>query len=283
LGAQDDKGAAAFCGLKAIIDARKELKGDVLFCPVASHKLGGWGTRTLLKSGVRADYCINLEHSANTIGSVIVGSIRVRLHASTPGLFFRFTEEARRAYFNPVEQQALFMQKFGRSLTALEPGGWLTFTPHPQLPDFPMIRYDVISKEHVRPLLHLAAEPNVGLAAGQRRKHAHSWAKKIGSRLANRLRAFLLGNETRDSACGLKAFRREVFLRLPHFDNMHRFLPALVIREGLQVRHLDVIDRQRRHGMSKYGVIDRALAGMLDLIGVWWLIRRRLGAPQRRR
>lgn len=136
---------------------------------------------------------------------------------------------------------------------------------------------------YVRPLLHLAAEPNVGLAAGQRRKHAHSWAKKVGSRLANRLRARLLGDETRDSACGLKAFRREVFLRLPHFDNMHRFLPALVIREGLQVRHLDVIDRQRRHGMSKYGVIDRALAGMLDLIGVWWLIRRRLGVPQRRR
>ena len=79
LGAQDDKGglAAAFCGLKAIIDTHTELKGDVLFCPVASHKLGGWGTRTLLKNGVRADYCINLEHSANTIGSVIVGSIPI--------------------------------------------------------------------------------------------------------------------------------------------------------------------------------------------------------------
>jgi len=150
LGAQDDKGglAAAFCGLKAIIDTHTELKGDVLFCPVASHKLGGWGTRTLLKNGVRADYCINLEHSANTIGSVIVGSIRVRLHSNTPGLFFRFTAEARRTYFNPIEQQALFVQKFGPSLTPIKPGGWLTFTPHPQLPDFPMIRYDVISKDH---------------------------------------------------------------------------------------------------------------------------------------
>ena len=60
----------------------------------------------------------------------------------------RFTEEARRTYSNPIEQQALFVQKFGPSLTGLKPGGWLTFTPHPQLPDFPMIRYDVISKEH---------------------------------------------------------------------------------------------------------------------------------------
>ena len=135
---------------------------------------------------------------------------------------------------------------------------------------------------YLPPLLRLAAEPRVGLAAGQRRKHAHSWAKKIGSRFANRLRSSLLGDDTRDTACGLKAFRKEVFLQLPHFDNMHRFLPALVMREGFEVRHLDVTDRQRRHGASKYGVIDRALAGALDLIGVWWLIRRRLRDPQSR-
>jgi glycosyltransferase involved in cell wall biosynthesis len=107
---------------------------------------------------------------------------------------------------------------------------------------------------YLPPLLRLATEPKVGLAAGQRRKHAHSWVKKIGSRLANRLRSSLLKDNTIDTACGLKAFRKEVFLRLPYFDNMHhRFLPALVMREGLEVRHLDVTDRQRRHGASKYG------------------------------
>jgi dolichol-phosphate mannosyltransferase len=124
------------------------------------------------------------------------------------------------------------------------------------------------------------AEPGVGRAAGQRIKHAHSRAKRIGSRLANRLRAALLHDNTRDSACGLKAFRRDVFLRLPYFDTMHRFLPALVQRDGLAVRHLDVVDRDRLHGRSKYGVIDRAIVGFLDLLGVRWLIKRRKPGPE---
>jgi dolichol-phosphate mannosyltransferase len=123
-------------------------------------------------------------------------------------------------------------------------------------------------------LLALLDEPGVGLVAGQRIKHAHSQAKRIGSRLANRLRAALLHDNTNDTACGLKAFRREVFLRLPYFDTMHRFLPALVRHDGLAVRHLDVTDRARRHGRSKYGILDRAMVGLVDLIGVRWLIKR---------
>jgi dolichol-phosphate mannosyltransferase len=129
-------------------------------------------------------------------------------------------------------------------------------------------------------LLALAADHDVGLAAGQRIKHAHSHAKRIGSRFANGLRAWLLHDNTRDTACGLKAFRRDLFLSLPYFDTMHRFLPALVQREGLAVRHLDVVDRDRQHGRSKYGVIDRAVLGLLDLIGVAWLIKRHRRLPE---
>jgi glycosyltransferase involved in cell wall biosynthesis len=129
-------------------------------------------------------------------------------------------------------------------------------------------------------LLALLDEPGVGLVAGQRVKHAHSQAKRIGSRLANRLRARLLHDNTADSGCGLKAFRRAVFLRLPYFGTMHRFLPTLVQRDGLAVRHLDVIDRPRRHGRSKYGIIDRAMVGLLDLVGVRWLIKRGRRKPE---
>jgi dolichol-phosphate mannosyltransferase len=129
-------------------------------------------------------------------------------------------------------------------------------------------------------LLALMAEPGVGLAAGQRIKHAHSHAKRIGSRFANRLRAWLLHDNTRDTACGLKAFRKDVFLSLPYFDTMHRFLPALVQHEGLAVRYLDVVDRDRQHGRSKYGVIDRAIVGFFDLVGVVWLIKRGSRMPQ---
>jgi acetylornithine deacetylase/succinyl-diaminopimelate desuccinylase-like protein len=150
LGAQDDKGgiAAAITAVDSVIRSGVKLNGDVLVCPVATHKLGGTGTRTLMKNGVHADLCINLEHAANTIGSVIVGSIRVKIKTTTPGLFFRFTPEARAKYFNAIEQQCELIRRFGTSLGTTLPGNWLRFTPHPDLPNFPMIRYDWIHKEH---------------------------------------------------------------------------------------------------------------------------------------
>jgi dolichol-phosphate mannosyltransferase len=119
-----------------------------------------------------------------------------------------------------------------------------------------------------------AGGPRVGLAAGQRTARKDGTAKSLASRFANGLRGRILRDGTRDSGCGLKALRRAVFLRLPFFDGWHRFLPALVIREGYAVVHLDVVDRPRRFGRSKYGILDRGLRGALDLFGVWWLIRR---------
>lgn len=134
---------------------------------------------------------------------------------------------------------------------------------------------------HLLTLVALAEAPEVGLAAGQRVAHAHSPAKRFASRVANGVRARILHDRTRDTACGLKAFPREVFLRLPYFASMHRFLPVLVMREGLAVRHLDVLDRPRLHGKSKYGLAGRAAVGVVDLVRVWWWLRRRgaAGAP----
>jgi len=119
----------------------------------------------------------------------------------------------------------------------------------------------------------------VGLAAGQRVGRKASGFKRFQSRLANRVRGAILRDGTRDSGCGLKAFRRDVFLALPYFDGLHRFLPALVRRDGFDVIYLDVVDRERRHGVSNYGMWDRLWVGILDLAGVWWLVRRRRRVP----
>ena len=124
-----------------------------------------------------------------------------------------------------------------------------------------------------------AGGPSVALAAGQRVGRKASLGKRLASRFANKLRGSILKDNTRDSGCGLKALKREVFLQLPYFDSWHRFLPALVIREGYGIVHIDVHDRHRRHGTSKYGIFDRALIGILDLFGVWWLRRRRKNIP----
>lgn len=121
--------------------------------------------------------------------------------------------------------------------------------------------------------------PEVGMVAGQRLKRTDSFMKKHGSRFANGLRSWMLNDQARDSGNGLKAFRRHVWLSLPYFDHWHRFLPALVVREGYEMRFIDVVDRPRRFGTSKYGVLDRALVGIVDLFGVWWLRRRRRVIP----
>lgn len=124
-----------------------------------------------------------------------------------------------------------------------------------------------------------AGGPRVAIAAGQRLKRTDSSAKRLASRFANGLRSAILKDGTRDSGCGLKALRRDVFLLFPYFDGWHRYLPALAIREGYAVVHIDVVDRSRRHGASKYGILDRGLKGALDLFGVWWLLKRRRRVP----
>ncbi len=95
-----------------------------------------------------------------------------------------------------------------------------------------------------------------------------------------RVRGAVLRDGTRDTGCGLKAFRRDLFLALPYFDGLHRFLPALVRREGYDIGYVDVVDRPRRAGRSNYGMWDRLWVGILDLFGVWWLIRRRRSVPR---
>jgi dolichol-phosphate mannosyltransferase len=125
-----------------------------------------------------------------------------------------------------------------------------------------------------------AGTPRVGLVAGQRLGRRASAFKRLQSRVANAVRSAVLRDGTRDTGCGLKAFRRDVFLAMPYFDGLHRFLPALVRRDGFDIAYVDVIDRPRRHGRSNYGAFDRLWVGIADLFGVRWLIRRRRRVPQ---
>ena len=120
----------------------------------------------------------------------------------------------------------------------------------------------------------------MGLIAGQRVGRRSGAFKSLQSRIANGVRGMVLRDGTRDTGCGLKAFRRDAFLALPYFDGLHRFLPALFRRDGYLIGYVDVIDRPRRHGRSNYGLWDRLWVGILDLAGVWWLIRRRKRVPQ---
>ena len=112
------------------------------------------------------------------------------------------------------------------------------------------------------------------LIAGHRTRRQDTWVKRHTSRFANRVRAGLLHDATPDTGCGLKLFQREAFLALPHFDHMHRYLPALFIRAGGRVVSVPVNHRPRTRGTSKYGTLDRLWVGVFDLVGVYWLQRR---------
>ena len=124
------------------------------------------------------------------------------------------------------------------------------------------------------PRLLAQAGPALTLIAGHRTARRDSWVKRRTSRVANLVRAGLLHDATPDTGCGLKVFSRAIFLELPHFDHMHRYLPALFIRAGGQVISVPVHHRPRLRGTSKYGTLDRLWVGLFDLVGVYWLQRR---------
>ena len=112
------------------------------------------------------------------------------------------------------------------------------------------------------------------MVAGERTKRQDSWRKRAASRYANGFRRWLLADNAKDTGCGLKAFRRDAFLALPYFDHMHRYLITLMLREGYEVRFVAVGHRARTSGRSKYGVWDRLVVGVSDILGVLWLKRR---------
>lgn len=127
--------------------------------------------------------------------------------------------------------------------------------------------------------LRVSSDPRLAMLAGWRVRRNDSWVRRLSSGVANRVRAAVLGDATPDTGCGLKLFGRATFLDLPNFDHMHRFLPALVRREGLVVESVPVNHRPRQRGRSKYGIGNRLWAGLVDLAGVAWL-QRRVRLPQ---
>ena len=127
-------------------------------------------------------------------------------------------------------------------------------------------------------ILGATDEPDRLMITGRRAKRRDSWLKRAASRVANTVRARLLEDATPDTGCGLKVFTRAAFLEMPAFDHMHRFLPALMVRQGGRVVSVPVNHRARTRGVSSYGIWDRLWVGVVDLLGVMWL-RRRAIAP----
>lgn len=122
----------------------------------------------------------------------------------------------------------------------------------------------------------LARVGDVDMACGWRRERRDSFSKKAGSKIGNFVRRLFTHDGVPDTGCSLKAFRREVVPPWAYFRGLHRFLPAVAQMQGFRVESVPVSHRPRHAGRTKYGNLSRALVGVADLVGVWWLRRRRI-------
>lgn len=127
-----------------------------------------------------------------------------------------------------------------------------------------------------------AGLPKLGMVSGVRVKRQDNFLRRLSSHIGNGVRRWVLNDGAKDVGCSLKAFRRDAYLALPYFDHMHRFVIALMLREGYEVRFVDVNHRPRLRGHSKYNVRKRILVGLTDLAGVLWLRRRFRGPTEPR-
>lgn len=109
---------------------------------------------------------------------------------------------------------------------------------------------------------------------GNRRRRQDTWVRRVSSKIANKIRNFLLNDECPDTGCSLKMFSKQLFLELPHFNHLHRFLPSLFKRQGATIVNIPVHHRERMKGKSKYGLHNRLWVGIIDLFGVMWLMKR---------
>lgn len=109
---------------------------------------------------------------------------------------------------------------------------------------------------------------------GNRKKRDDSLLKRFSSKVGNGIRRSLLDDGCPDTGCSLKLFPRQAFLQQPHFNHLHRYIPALFKRAGYECINIPVNHRPRLHGISKYGVMNRLFVGIHDLIGVRWLMKR---------
>ena len=113
-------------------------------------------------------------------------------------------------------------------------------------------------------------------ALGWRGRRHDPWLKRLSSRIANRVRTSVLHDESRDSACTLRAMRRQCMAAIAPYHGMHRFVPTMLRQAGFRIIEVEVRHRPRRHGTSKYGVRNRALRAFVDLLAVRWIGSRRV-------
>ncbi len=114
------------------------------------------------------------------------------------------------------------------------------------------------------------------MVIGWRAERKDTFVKRISSKLANAIRDAIVDDGVHDTGCSLKVMRTDLLLKLPRFKNMHRYFPILMKMQGARIKEVAVNHRERNAGVSKYGTLDRALAGVYDLVGVAWLLKRHI-------
>ncbi len=140
-----------------------------------------------------------------------------------------------------------------------------------------IVTMDGDGQNHPKDILSLVNEyfeNNYALVSGIRKKRKDSFIKKISSKIANKFRSIILKDNCPDTGCGLKIFNKNIFLKIPYFNGIHRFIPALFLSLNQKILYKSVDHRHRIRGISKYGTLDRMLKGLIDIVRVLLIIRK---------
>jgi len=216
----------------------------------------------------------NIGPLLDEVEAALAGVCRYEILFVDDGSSDATAEELKQAQARSEAVRVLRHDKRAGKSAALVSGFWAARAPWIQTLDGDR-QNDPKDVARIWKKIHAPEPPaNLGIVAGQRNRRNDGAVKWASSRIANFVRRSLLRDSTADTGCGFKLIRREVAVRLPFFDGMHRFLPALVRRQGYAIAQERIEDRARVAGISKYGFFGRLGAGIFDLFGVFWLIHR---------
>jgi hypothetical protein len=99
--------------------------------------------------------------------------------------------------------------------------------------------YFQVRPEGIGPLLD-ALEGGADLAVANRSPRLDSWLNRMQSRVFHSIIGGVSQQRFHDMACGVRAMRRSVAEALPLYGDLHRFIPALALREGYRVDEVPV-------------------------------------------
>ncbi|WP_281323768.1 glycosyltransferase family 2 protein [Flavobacterium sp. IMCC34518] len=109
------------------------------------------------------------------------------------------------------------------------------------------------------------------LVTGVRSNRKDSFTKNMSSTIANGIRRAFTHDGMDDTGCPLKIIRTDMAKRIPMFNGLHRFLPAMILLQNGKIKQTPVRHFPRIAGLSKFNLWNRLLGPLQDCFAYLWM------------